>query len=56
MKVEDDRDVHSSSSSETHIQDLEKGEARPDKEDEEAVDDMVCCFAVIDMHIGARPP
>ncbi|CAO2650596.1 Nn.00g018880.m01.CDS01 [Neocucurbitaria sp. VM-36] len=40
MKVEEDRDVHSSSSSETHVQDLEKGEAIPDKEEDEAVDEM----------------
>jgi hypothetical protein len=32
---------HSRSSSDTHIPDLEKGDARPDKEEEEIVEEKV---------------
>jgi hypothetical protein len=43
---------HSRSSSDTHIPDLEKGDARPDKEGEEIVEEKVsipilCCSTVI---------
>jgi hypothetical protein len=42
---------HSRSSSDTHIPDLEKGDARPDKEGEEVVEEKVsfpipCCATV----------
>lgn len=42
---------HSRSSSDTHIPDLEKGDARPDKEGEEVVEEKVsfsilCCGTV----------
>jgi hypothetical protein len=37
-----DKDRHSRSSSKTDIPDLEKGEARPEKEEEEIIEDNVC--------------
>jgi hypothetical protein len=37
-----DKDRHSRSSSKTNIPDLEKGEARPEKDGEEIVEDEVC--------------
>jgi hypothetical protein len=42
--IREDYRQHSRSSSDTHIPDLEKGDARPDKEEEEAVEEKVCDF------------
>jgi hypothetical protein len=39
--IREDYRQHSRSSSDTHIPDLEKGDARPDKEEEEAVEEKV---------------
>jgi hypothetical protein len=35
---------HSRSSSDTHIPDLEKGEARPNKEEEDVIKEKVCIY------------
>lgn len=41
MKTANDIDAHSRSSSETHIPDLEKGEAIPQHEEQEAIEEQV---------------
>jgi hypothetical protein len=40
--IREDYRQHSRSSSDTHIPDLEKGDARADKEEEEDVEEKVC--------------
>lgn len=42
MKTADDMGAHSRSSSETNIPDVEKGEVRPPKEEEEVLEKNVC--------------
>lgn len=42
MSITGNKELHSRSSADTHVPDLEKGEARPEKEEEEVLGDEVC--------------
>lgn len=49
MSTMDDKEVHSRSSLDTHVPDLEKGEIRPEREEEDTLAENVC-FVPLDMH------